>query len=277
MFLESLPCRAARVCHLQSTFLKSRCTDGSLKEKQNPNQSSKEPWGPVVSGPQAAVFFYFFNWRITTLQYCDGFCHTSIWIGHGDTCVSPHPEPPSHLPPHPMAPDGHRAWVLGALRHASNSHRLSVLQMVACMFQGYSLTSSHPRLLPLSPRVCSLRLRLLYCQAAVLNAASSLSWTWWLHTCVRQKTRLFFLQAPRASPRQGEPLVPFRHQLVPSGHSQGAPGWEQERNSSAWWRSQDIFLSSGMAGLARLASALPAYKEATRKEANEQQPGTEGL
>ena len=32
-----------------------------------------------------------------------------------------------------------------------------------------------------------------------------------------------------------------------------------------------------MAGLARLASAVLAYKEATRKEANERQPGTEDL
>ena len=24
----------------------------------------------------------YFNWRITTLEYCDDFCHTSTWIGH---------------------------------------------------------------------------------------------------------------------------------------------------------------------------------------------------
>ena len=34
-----------------------------------------------------AVIFHFlnlfiFNWRIITLQYCDGFCHTSAWISH---------------------------------------------------------------------------------------------------------------------------------------------------------------------------------------------------
>ena len=28
------------------------------------------------------------------------FCHTLTWIRQGCTCV-PHPEPPSHLPPHP--------------------------------------------------------------------------------------------------------------------------------------------------------------------------------
>ena len=47
------------------------------------------------------------------------FCHTSIWIHHGCTCV-PHPEPLSHLPPctislgHPSAP------APSILYHASN-------------------------------------------------------------------------------------------------------------------------------------------------------------
>ena len=47
----------------------------------------------------------FISWRLITLQYCSGFCHTLTWISHGFTCV-PHPEPPSHLPPHPI-PVGH--------------------------------------------------------------------------------------------------------------------------------------------------------------------------
>ena len=42
-------------------------------------------------------FFFFliisFNWRLITLQYYSGFCHTLTWISHGCTCV-PHPEPP---------------------------------------------------------------------------------------------------------------------------------------------------------------------------------------
>ena len=29
------------------------------------------------------------SWRIITFQYCDGFCHTSTWIGHSYKCVSP--------------------------------------------------------------------------------------------------------------------------------------------------------------------------------------------
>ena len=45
--------------------------------------------------------FIFISWRLITLQYCSGFCHTLKWISHGFTCV-PHPDPPSHLPLHPI-------------------------------------------------------------------------------------------------------------------------------------------------------------------------------
>ena len=45
--------------------------------------------------------FIFISWRLITLQYCSGFCHTLTWISHGFTCV-PHPNPPSHLPTDPI-------------------------------------------------------------------------------------------------------------------------------------------------------------------------------
>ena len=45
--------------------------------------------------------FIFISWRLITLQYCSGFCHTVTWISHGFTCI-PHPDPPSHLPLHPI-------------------------------------------------------------------------------------------------------------------------------------------------------------------------------
>ena len=45
--------------------------------------------------------FIFISWRLITLQYFSGFCHTLTWISHGFTCV-PHPDRPSHLPPHPI-------------------------------------------------------------------------------------------------------------------------------------------------------------------------------
>ena len=54
---------------------------------------------PLVS----LIFFFFFSfifisWKLITLQYCSGFCHTLTWISHGFKCV-PHPDAPSRLPP----------------------------------------------------------------------------------------------------------------------------------------------------------------------------------
>ena len=37
----------------------------------------------------SSILFYLFNWRVITIQYCDDFCHTSIWIGHRYTWTSP--------------------------------------------------------------------------------------------------------------------------------------------------------------------------------------------
>ena len=79
--------------------------------------------------------------------------------------VCSHPETPSHLLPHPIPLGFPKAPTLGALLHASNSHLSSILHMVIYMFQCYSLKSFHPHLLPLSPKVCFLRLCLFCCPA----------------------------------------------------------------------------------------------------------------
>ena len=42
-----------------------------------------------------AHFFFFFFF------ICSEFCHTLEWNSHGFTCV-PHPDPPSHIPLHPL-------------------------------------------------------------------------------------------------------------------------------------------------------------------------------
>ena len=47
------------------------------------------------------IFYFFISWRLITLQYCSGFCHTLTWISHGFTCI-PHPDPPTHHPLHPI-------------------------------------------------------------------------------------------------------------------------------------------------------------------------------
>ena len=79
----------------------------------------------------------YFNWRLITLQYCSGFCHTFTWISHGCTCV-PHLETLSHLPPHPI-PQGHpSAPALRTLSHVLNLDWRSVSHMIIYMFQCYT-------------------------------------------------------------------------------------------------------------------------------------------
>ena len=107
-------------------------------------------------------FLVYFNWKLITLQCCGGFCHTVTWISHGCTCV-PHPEPPTLFPPHPISQGCPSAPALSALFHAWNLDWWSVSHMIIYMFQCYSLKSSHPCLLPQSPKVCSLYLCLFCC------------------------------------------------------------------------------------------------------------------
>ena len=51
--------------------------------------------------PVGYLFFFFISWRLITLQYWGEFCHILKRTSHGFTCV-PHPDPPSHLPLHPI-------------------------------------------------------------------------------------------------------------------------------------------------------------------------------
>ena len=70
---------------------------------------------------------------------------------------------PSHLPAHPILLSCPSTPAVNALFHASNFDWSSISHMVIYMFQCYSLKSSHPRLLPQSPKVCSLYLCLFCC------------------------------------------------------------------------------------------------------------------
>ena len=100
------------------------------------------------------LFFYF------TILYW--FCHTSTWICHWCTRVRS-PEPPSHLLPRTI-PLGHRsAPAPSILYHSLNLDWCFVSHMITYMFQCHSLKSSHPCLLPESPKVCSLHLCLFCC------------------------------------------------------------------------------------------------------------------
>ena len=107
--------------------------------------------------PSLIFLLIYLNWRLIALQCCGGFCRTLTWISHRCTCV-PYPEPPSHLPPHPIPQGCPSAPALSALFHASNLDWWSISHIVIFMFQCCFLKSSHSRLLPHSPKVCSLYL-----------------------------------------------------------------------------------------------------------------------
>ena len=120
----------------------------------------------IYEGVHSMVVFFFklVTWRIIIYNIVIGFAihqhELAIRIR-----VTPHPESPSHLPPHPIPLGCPRKPALGALLLASNSHWSSILHMVMHMLRCHSLKSSHPCLLPLTPKVCSLYPCLLCCPA----------------------------------------------------------------------------------------------------------------
>ena len=126
----------------------------SIPFSRGTSQSRIEPWSPVS---QADLY------RLSYREVC-GFCHTLTWISHGCTCV-PCSRTPSYLPPHPMPLSCPSAPALSTMFHAQNFNCWSISHMVIYMFQCYSHKSSHPRLLPQSPKVCSLYLCLFCCLA----------------------------------------------------------------------------------------------------------------
>ena len=87
------------------------------------------------------IFFFafiFISWRLITLQYCSGFCHTLTWISHGFTCV-PHPDLTSHLPPHPIPLGLPSAPVLSTcLMHPTWAGDLFHPWYYTCLFQCFS-------------------------------------------------------------------------------------------------------------------------------------------
>ena len=105
--------------------------------------------------------FIYFNLRLLTLQYCIGFAiHQPVC--HRYTHV-PHPEPPSHIPPHTI-PLGHPSAPAPSIQyHASNLDWRFVSYMILYMFQCHSPKSSHPFPLPQSPKAYSIHLCLFCC------------------------------------------------------------------------------------------------------------------
>ena len=76
--------------------------DKYLTEAEDIKKRWQEYTEKKLSKKKRSFFpFIFISWRLITLQYCSVFCHTFTGISHGFACV-PHPEPPSHLPLHPI-------------------------------------------------------------------------------------------------------------------------------------------------------------------------------
>ena len=104
-------------------------------------------------------FIYFFYF---TILYW--FCHTSTCIHRGCTRV-PHPEPPSHSPPHTI-PLGHPSALAPSLLHsASNLDWQFTSHMILYMFQCHSPKSSPPPTHTQSPKDCFIHLCLFCCLA----------------------------------------------------------------------------------------------------------------
>ena len=108
------------------------------------------------------VCLFYFNWRLITLQYYNGFAvhqHESATGIHMFPILNP---PPSSLP-------GPSLWVIFSAPapsiqyHASNLDWQFISYMILCMFQCHSPKSSHP--LPQSPKDCTIHL-CLFCYLA---------------------------------------------------------------------------------------------------------------
>ena len=107
--------------------------------------------------------FIFISWRQIALQYCSGPCHTLTcqpWIHMYSPSRSPLPPPP---PPNPSGSS--QCTSPEHLSHASNLGWWSDSPLIIYMFWCCSLKTSHPCLLPQSPKVCSVHLCFFFCFA----------------------------------------------------------------------------------------------------------------
>ena len=110
------------------------------------------------------LFFLIFIFTLFYFTIVYWFYHTLTWIHHGCTWV-PNPERPSHLPPHIISLGHPHAPAPSILYPVSNIDWQFVSYMTVYMFQCHPPKSSHPFLLPQSPKVRSTHLCLFCCLA----------------------------------------------------------------------------------------------------------------
>ena len=106
-------------------------------------------------------FLLHINWRIITLQYCDGLC-----IDQHELATGIHVSPPSWIPLPPPSPSHH-----SRLSQSTDfGFPVSYIKLTLAIYFTYSnvyvsVLLSHPFLFPLSLKVCSLYLCLVCCPA----------------------------------------------------------------------------------------------------------------
>ena len=109
--------------------------------------------------------------------------HESAMGVHVSLILNPPPTSLPNFPPHLITLGCPSALALSALFYALNLDWASISRMVLYIFQCCSLRSSHPRLFPQSPKVCSLHLCIFRCLAyrviitSFLNSISSVQFS----------------------------------------------------------------------------------------------------
>ena len=108
------------------------------------------------------LIFIFTLFYFTILYW---FCYTLTWIRHGCTWVPKHEPPSRDFPPYIISLDHPRAPAPSILYPASHIDWWYDSYMIVYMFQCHSPKSSHPLLLPMSPKVRCTHLCLFCCLA----------------------------------------------------------------------------------------------------------------
>ena len=109
-----------------------------------------------------SFLFFFFKFALFYFIILYWFCHSSTWICRRCT-RAPHPESPSHLPPHTISLGHPSAPAPSIQYHASNLDWRFISYMILYMFQCHSPKSSYPLPLLQSPKDCFIHLCLFCC------------------------------------------------------------------------------------------------------------------
>ena len=109
----------------------------------------------------SSILFFSFCFFILLYNTVLVLLHINIntpWV-----CMSSHPEPSSHLPPHTTSLGHPSAPALSILYSVLNLAWQFISYMIVYMFQCHFHKSSYPLPLPQGPKVCSIHLCLFCC------------------------------------------------------------------------------------------------------------------